>query len=427
MFAAYETAGSWDALGWWKWILIQLSLTHEGVFGAWYSSFLFALAGLLLAFRTVVAIATKEGLLRVGLWLAPTGLLLLLSFDELSSLRERMFLDNTAGAGEAFQSPVPLILPAIPFIALIVLGLLRKAGRCVSPAVWPAILGIWCLSTIGAFERLEQSDDFADRSFLQGLLAAVFEEGTELIGITFILVAALVVVLTVSTSDLRKANELILRHCVVFGFVIAMGLILVPIGIDGFFGRHPQNDQIGMPQWWTGSIAAAWLAVTALIIRTKTGLYSARVAAAILAGSPGLLCIFYGSDGFNWAHAIRGAKLDLAARLLLASGLLVPAILIGVMLSIRASFASFFTAAAGVFLVIGEGVPQWYEVGALAVASVLFMRFYRNELAARETDIGLLSSKTLMGSSPAQSLSRNVRADWAVADIPLLISVFCLS
>ncbi|GAB3196526.1 hypothetical protein GCM10027261_19450 [Geodermatophilus arenarius] len=339
--------------------LVLFSLVQEATVGAWWSSVVLAAAGTGFVLLAVTRCWGQQRVPRVAVPAAGGLLLLGLSVDEVASVHERMLIADTAGANRAFEGAGPWVVPALPLLALVACGIRHLSGRAVRPATWLNWSGTLCLSTILLQEELEFSLDFdAARPTWLTLL----EEGTELLGSLLLLAGALVLLRALPAEALAQLARGARRQRLGLTALGATLLVLGAVTADLLVDRSTAEDQLGLPQYWTGSVATGALAASVLGWAHRSA--SRSRAADALALAAVLLAVLHGMDGFTWAERLTGT--DLPARLAMGLLLLLPALL----LARHALVPALSTVLAAALTVTGQGAASAIEVVVSCLSAV---------------------------------------------------------
>ena len=353
-----------DAMHAGKWLLVLLALDREQTLGAWWSSAVLAAAAgcfLLVARLRWLSQSRRTPAL---LALAGGALLLGLSLDELASVHERLLIDDTGGVGRAFDGPGPWLLPFLPAGVLAGLFALRLSGRRTLTSTWLAATGALCLSTVGLQEDLEFSLFEAGQ---RPVWLTLLEEGTELLGSGLLLAAGSMALETARTVRPRLGSGvavLLGRYGQVLLVVAGAGLVTGTALARAWLGDYAVDEQLGLPQWWAGSTAAAGLSAAA-VLQSKRERDRPRQALQFLSAAAGVAAIVLGTDAFTWAQV--AAKWgDPALRTLVALALATPAVLL---VSAYRVSGALVALAAGAILV-GEGAAGAAEVALLWLAAL---------------------------------------------------------
>jgi hypothetical protein len=354
--------GEFEAGGWAKWPAFQLMLAREATLAAWWSGMVLAGAGVLFGLTAAAEAARgRRGWRVAGPALA--GLVLVgLSLDEVGTIHERLL-----GYGEerpgALDGPGPWLAPVLPGAVLAALAARRLRGRAVGPAAWLGWGGAFCLSTVGLQERAEWL--IADGS--RPTLLLVAEEGTELLGSLLLVAAGLRLVQALSAGSWQTLREWAApRRSALAGGGAAV-LLAVTAVAEQRLGVSTVSPDLGLPQWWTGSVAAAALAVAALVAARAPRRSDVAAVFGLVGVAAATLSVVHGISGYSWAVAWTSADdADRALRLALAGAMATPAAWLGVRGLLAPAAATVLAAA---LLVAGAGAPGVLEVAALLAAS----------------------------------------------------------
>lgn len=180
-------AGEWEAGGGVKYLLVQFHLAAENVLVTWYSSTLLLFASVMTLFCFAVdrRTAATRNPISFG-WLLLSGVLLLLSADEVGSIHERLGMLpslNLHGAEAAGWSRVLAVPIAAVAIFMAAFGFVR-----VRRAPWALVLlllGVVCYAMNPILERTQMrllATTFSKDSWQDHDLSLHVEEGAELFG-----------------------------------------------------------------------------------------------------------------------------------------------------------------------------------------------------------------------------------------------------
>ncbi|MGY1684722.1 hypothetical protein ACI8AK_03930 [Geodermatophilus sp. SYSU D00867] len=344
--------------------LVLVSLAQEATVGAWWTSVLLGTSGVVLGAVAGTRRRGRESGWRVAVPALGGTVLIGLSLDELASLHERLLLDDVGGAAHAFDGAGPWLVPGLPALLLVVLGLRRLTHRPVDDATWLCTAGTLCLSTILLQEDLEHSLDFGAG---RPPWLTVVEEGTELLGSLLLLAGALDLLRSAGPAAVSDLGRALWRHRRSEFIAGAALLVFGTLAADVLVDRTVGDDQLGLPQYWTASLAAGALA-GAVLAWSRLTLRQPDRAADALAGAALLLSVLHGIDAFTWA--VRLADTDVPIRVGTAVLLLVPTLLL-VRRSTRIPVV--LTAVAAVVLLLDDGPVGWPQVAVLSLASLAWL------------------------------------------------------
>jgi hypothetical protein len=267
-----------------RYVTRHFSLTGENAMSVWYASMLLLLVGLaaLACFGLDWRASTskRERQVTAG-WLLMATAFVILSIDELGSMHERLGaltqLDPTGGRAAGWVGPLLIpILAVAAFLSAFAWHLMRRSWVA---AVFMAA-GVVCFLSIPLQEHLErvmmtQGIGAAEPEDVRPVGWALLEEGTEVFGTMFFLLAALTFLRYLASGGGAGASSqrdpgiirihatpaTIHRLAISTVAVLLCGLLLIRFGFMPFF---EQKEKWGNPLNWFPAALALLAAMTAV-------------------------------------------------------------------------------------------------------------------------------------------------------------------
>ena len=296
----FRNLTDWESAPPVKNVYTQVNLATENVIASWYSSMLLLLASLMAALCFGVDRASGRKKLAGG-WLIVSALFLLLSFDEMGSLHERIgmlsFL-NPSGEG-AMGWVVVLAIPiAAVTIYLAAFGWMRM--RAVPHALLLfgmslALLAANPLMELIEMRHLEQQSESSLQAHDRWVLA---EEGAEIFGFLLFSLA-----MTLYISALKRSSDglrLVIPTPVLrlMGITLSLGAVIV-LYVAGLVNVYMAEGDSGQPANWPPSFLAGLNAIVLLLISlTRAG--GQRVLLMSAAVLCGLVSAYHGACMKFW-------------------------------------------------------------------------------------------------------------------------------
>ena len=281
----------------------QVNLATENVIASWYSSMLLLLASLMAGLCFGVDRASGRKKLAGG-WLIVSALFLLLSFDEMGSLHERIgmlsFL-NSSGEGALGWVTVLAIPIAVVTIYLAAFG--WKRMRAVPHALLLfgmslALLAANPLMELMEMQHLLEESESSLRAHDRWILA---EEGAELFSFMLFSLS-----MTLYISSLNRASgglRLVIPSPVLrlIGIMLSLGAV-VTLFAAGLVNTYMAEGDIGQPANWPPSFLAGLNAIVLIVFSfTRGGKHRALLmSAAVLCG---LVSAYHGACMKFWLAA----------------------------------------------------------------------------------------------------------------------------
>jgi hypothetical protein len=236
----------------------QLNLAAENVLAAWYASMLLlaVAAAALLCYFTDRTQATTRSERRLSLgWLAFTGIFVLLSFDELAAMHERLgALPALNPFGDRALGWVALLAIPIGAVGLFMLWFAWATLKRRPISAWLIAVGAALFLSIPVQEHFEVRLILGDGPGLgqRPILGALLEEGAEVFGSTCFLAAMLLNVAAAAnrprSPDAQPRTGVIVpyspRHATLIGAGVAVvlgGALLATAPLSPWRVKHDKN------------------------------------------------------------------------------------------------------------------------------------------------------------------------------------------
>ena len=391
--------GDWKTGSSIKYILVEFSLANENVTAAWYSSMLFLSLGVLCLFCYLLHKKTftvkKEKNLSYG-WLIFSVVFALLSLDEMASLHERLGNINQLNPlgdyplGWVYLLAIPIIL-VIGFMLWFCLLQLKKAPW----AAYFAIIALLLFASIPVQEYIEvrQWHAVEDRAGWQRpVVFLIIEEGSELFGATFMIIACLIFAAYTSKPDSKtfsfsikatlELNKGKLVSQSVVGIII-LALLMISIVKNDLLileGDHGRREN------WFPSATAFLTSIICFYLYFKekhrvfyfTALFSLFVSA------------YFG--GNIYAFLVNPTESVLESIILIILCLFTLALAVWLFLTIKDNYSRFAIIVWAIVVIISFGLFTWY---AAALAFLGFSAFLISLIRIIALDIPLAISQPI--------------------------------
>jgi hypothetical protein len=304
----------WKADPWVSVVLVQLDLGAENVAAAWFSSMLLLLVAGFASVCCVFEYApyhSPRSRLSALAWLAFAGVFVLLSYDELASVHERLgSLAALNPEGDTALGWVRVL--AVP-ITVVFLWLAAFAWLYLRPVPWVLplyALGLLALASVPLQEHVK--DVLVDLGRTHGQWAAhdiavLVSEETELFGSLSLLAATLMYVTERHGGGIsHDATKVIVglpaarTTMAVVVCILAIGFVVMPL----LPPKSPTTGSVGNPANWPGAALATLTALVCLYVhaeprRTRLGgrfVYLLTAAWALVASA------YVGSSVYAYGH-----------------------------------------------------------------------------------------------------------------------------
>jgi hypothetical protein len=299
----FRNLGDWNSAPPIKNLYTQVNLATENVVASWYSSMLLLLAALMaaLCFGADRAGGRKK---LAGGWLIVSAVFLLLSFDEMGSLHERigmLKILNPSGGGALGWVAVLAIPIAGVTIYLAAFGWMRM--RAVPHALILFGISLALLAANPVMELIEmrhlrEDSESSIRAHDRWILA---EEGAELFGF---LLFSLAMALYISSVNRASAGlRLVIPGPVVrlIGIVLSLGAV-VTLFAAGLVNVYMAEGDTGQPANWPPSVLAGLNAIVLVLLSCTRagGCRALLMSAAVLCG---LVSAYHGACMKFWLAA----------------------------------------------------------------------------------------------------------------------------
>lgn len=299
-----------------KYVLLEFSIGTENTMATWYSTMLF----LSISFMSFLCYRIpREGLpsrekkyIRYG-WMLFLLVFLVLSFDEMSSIHERLGnLPQLNPFGDDPPGWIPLLGLPIGIISLLMLAFSRVQFKRDARAASFAVAGILLLCSIPFQEHIELTEwsEAADMDTWQRPVhLLLLEEGSELFGATGILAATLLFALQgTGTSRKIPGSSGNLRLSIGRKSLLRAGTAVLLLGLGiVILDQAPYLEaegDIGVLLNWLASAPAYLVGLLSLVfLFSGSRSNSRRYSYGLLAFFSLLLSAYFGSnlyDYFNW-------------------------------------------------------------------------------------------------------------------------------
>jgi hypothetical protein len=234
MEAPWRTAPIWARL------LLEFDLTTENGIAPWFSSMFLLIVGMCAVACFFAADKQSRPWTRYG-WLVLAAGFALLSLDELAEIHERVVLQLPPGGLRFYLWLSPVLLAAPCYMVVFGWIELRKSGL----AFAFLLLGAICFASVPLQEEVELAGIAAyGHNWPRPILLALLEEGSELLGMTFFLLAMITYVGGAQRPIRYRAKSLTVPlSALCLGVVFAATAVCVSgaLAADGPEGGRLQN------------------------------------------------------------------------------------------------------------------------------------------------------------------------------------------